>query len=560
MKIQWFLSIILSLSLGSIAQTPHIPQKIHHDTIQDSVLRTLVSEVQRQCALLQNTEGLRPHHCSARILQVERWEALASQGKIERIRKDTNLTVVTQIYVGDSSFNQGRFASNVSAKVTVPVNIPPNLNTSVLKLALWGMFDADFREASSVYAAKKDWLRNHRPPLTPDWTQGPVIQAIKPLQNQALIDSSASEIIPLLQNWSQILDQKDILEGRTSFRKYRTTLWFASSEGTVLRQQEVEHTWLAAWMTQAIDGEVLWDYARATNSQSAQIDTSKLWPETRIRVQEIQKLRHSPATISYRGPVLFEGDAATIWWESTLGQWLNLMTRDARMNAEDPGSLVRFWKKRVLAPGWDVSLTKHPRDPGLDHQGTSTVYGKFIESGILKNLPCSRSPWPRQKMEACQLPGHVFWDLIFPRNLTIQGPQMSQKAFVKSVAEMAQQDALDQIPIILRFADPEAADLLHHEKFRASLEEDLGNGELNLPKPIAMYQWDVKKSLKTERVRGIQFSALSTMQLRTLSSANFGQQAQDYRAMRNYIGPQILVHPLLDLRPLGTPPPFALLP
>src|SRR5262249_8987834 len=160
--------------------------------------------------------------------------------------------------------------------------------------------------------------------------------------------------------------------------------YFINSEGTVTRTGRNTYNVLLTAYTQAPDGMRLARSPAWTVAKYEELPTrEKLMAESRTALDTLKALRQAPIVDEeYRGPVLFEADAADDVVAGLIGG--NILGRKPQLGAPNrtTGGFATSYKSRVLPTFIDLI-----DDPTMkEFQGKSVIGGYDVESEGVRSL------------------------------------------------------------------------------------------------------------------------------------------------------------------------------
>ena len=364
----------------------------------DALLEALLAELERSTAKLKMDQVQPPYYIEYRVNDVDEFNAEAAFGAIrESDRSHVRiLRVVVRIgsYKQDSYFNQG-----VGSASILPLEDDP----IVLRRQIWLLTDEAYKSAADAYAEKLSALKQLSADPNPveDFSHAPVVSVVtEPVKlkvDQGEWNKTLEDVTSLYR------DYPDIQSVSASARFSAVNEYFVNSEGTVVRQGRTTATVTLNGSTQAEDGMRLnrnpfWTEARPEDLPSREA----LVKQSREMLDTLQALRAAPMVEeSYRGPVLFDPDAADDIVNTLLGG--NVLGRKPQLGRPNrtTGAFATSYKTRVL-PKFATLID----DPTLkefagkilvgsynvDSEGVKAQAVTLVRDGMLENYLTGRQP------------------------------------------------------------------------------------------------------------------------------------------------------------------------
>ena len=267
---------------------------------------------------------------------------------------------------------------------------------------MWLATDQAYKAAAEALTAKNAALKQ----LTieypvDDFSHVEPVRLIKPL---VVLDGAAN-------SWSKVLrdvtafyrkdPQLESMDANLSFEA--TNRYFVNSEGAIIRTGRSVYTLVSSASTQAADGMKLERSADVVVSDFKQLPTPEKFKQHADEVMStLRELRDAPVVEEeYRGPVLFEGDAATHVVADLIGE--NVLGRKPALGqpARTRGAFASSYMSRVLPEFLSVqddpTISDWQGEPLLgdydvDDDGVKAMKVSLIEKGKLVAYDLGREP------------------------------------------------------------------------------------------------------------------------------------------------------------------------
>jgi len=516
---------LLALVLAAAAETP-VPET--------PVAAALRAEVARAMDSLQ-LEGIeKPYYISAVVTEETGLSAEAVAGCAVPVRAGRDRSLEVTVRVGSYSLDQSGFESGASRRGAgkVAANFPLDDEPMVMRRAVWLAIDRAYKQAGTVYAAKRAFLDSRGSGASlkyADFAKEDVAQArlasVPPPLDRARAEALARRL-------SKALGGDDAVRGRVRVLGLTQRRTFVDSEGASV---DTASSWVgveaAAW-AEAADGMPVRDvYGRYVT------DLDALPPaETLERAMVELSLSVREAALAeeldepYLGPVLFEGPAAAEAVFLLLADNVS-EPRQPLFGAGDQGPSSE-WASRQGGRVLDRSLSLID-DPSLklrngvpiissydfDLEGVAAKPVSLVEKGILKDYVRTRRP----RKGATNSNGHA-------RSLGGSAPQLGAVAMPSTLVLSAGEGASSPEAVRARFLEEiKARDLpfgLIVRKLDDDSIEQLGatdaldqiEGQMDNSRPSALTPpvevWKLLRDGQEERVRGVRWGAVRALALR----------------------------------------------
>jgi len=364
----------------------------------DPLLEALLAELERSIAKLKMDKVDPPYYIEYRVNDVEDFNAEATFGAVRWSDKShlRVLRVVVRIgdYKQDSYFNQG-----VGTASILPLEDDP----IALRRQIWLLTDEAYKNAADAYAEKLSALKqlSADPDPIPDFAHAPVISVVEePVKlkvDQGEWNKTLEDVTKLYRAYP------DVQSVSAQCRFNSVNEYFVNSEGTVVRQGRTSATVTLSGSTQAEDGMRLSRNPFWTQERPDQLPSrDELLKQSRLMLDTLQALRVAPIVEeSYRGPVLFDPDAADDIIYTLIGS--NVLGRKPQPGRPNrtTGGFATSYKTRVL-PKFatlidDPTMTKFDGQPLLgsydvDSEGVKAQSVTLVKDGMLESYLMSRQP------------------------------------------------------------------------------------------------------------------------------------------------------------------------
>src|SRR5215475_13667543 len=334
----------------------------------DPILEALLTELERSKAQLKMDQVAPPYYIEYRVSDVEEFLAEAAFGAV---RENQNvhvrlLRVVVRIgdYKQDSYFSEG-----MGQTMILPLDNDP----IALRRQIWLATDQAYKSAGQALTQKQSILKQFTADEHPvdDFAKTPVVTAVEPVRSLKVDEAGWKKTLEEATNLYRVYPEIQSLSAFARFSLLNEYL--VNSEGTVTRTGRNVYSVQLSASTQAPDGMRLARSPAWTVANYAELPArEKLVQYSREALDTLKALRNAPIVDEeYRGPVLFEADAADDVLSGLIGS--NILGRKPQLGAPNrtTGAFATSYKSRVLP-----TFVQVVDDPTMkEFQGKSLIGG-----------------------------------------------------------------------------------------------------------------------------------------------------------------------------------------
>src|SRR5215468_11948806 len=364
----------------------------------DPLLEALLTELERSRAQLKMDQVGAPYYIEYRVSDVQEFLTEAAFGA-QRESQNVHvrlLRVVVRIgdYKQDSYYSEG-----MGQTMILPLDNDP----IALRHQIWLATDDAYKSAGQALTQKQAALKQFSADEHPvdDFAKAPVVTLVEPLGtlkvDEAGWKKSLEEATSLYRTYPEI-------QSLSAFARFSLlNEYFVNSEGTVTRTGRNVYSVQLSASTQAPDGMRLARSPAWTVANYAELPArEKLVQYTRDALETLKALRNAPIVDEeYRGPVLFEADAADDVISGLVGS--NILGRKPQLGAPNrtTGAFATSYRSRVLPTFVEVvddPTMKEFQGKSLignydvDSEGVLAQPVNVIEKGVLTNYLLGRQP------------------------------------------------------------------------------------------------------------------------------------------------------------------------
>jgi predicted Zn-dependent protease len=346
----------------------------------DPLLEALLTELERSRAQLKMDQVAPPYYIEYRVSDVREFLSEAAFGA-QRESQNVHvrlLRVVVRIgdYKQDSYFSEGMGQTQI---------LPLDNDPIALRHQIWLATDEAYKDAGQALTQKQSILKQFTADDHPvdDFAKAPVVTLVQPLASLKVDEAGWKKTLEDATNLYRVYPEIQSLSAFARFSLLNEYL--VNSEGTVTRTGRNTYSVQLSASTQAPDGMRLARSPAWTVAKYDELPTrEKLLQYSREALDTLKALRNAPIVDEeYRGPVLFEADAADDVVAGLIGG--NVLGRKPQLGAPNrtTGSFATSYKSRVLPTFIDVV-----DDPTMkDFQGKSVIGGYEVDSEGVRAQP-----------------------------------------------------------------------------------------------------------------------------------------------------------------------------
>jgi hypothetical protein len=364
----------------------------------DVLLEALLTELSRSKSQLKMDQVQAPYYIEYRVNDVDDFNAEAAFGAVRQSDRShlRVLRVVVRIgdYKRDSFYGQGMGSASI---------LPLDNDPIALRRQIWLLTDEAYKNAADAYAEKLAALKQFSDDANPvdDFARAPVVSDVGATValkvDQSAWDKTLEDMTGLYQQYPEI-QTVDASARFTAVNEY-----LVNSEGTIVRRGRTTATVTLAGSTQASDGMRLGRSPFWTEERPDELPSrDELMKESRQMLETLKALRQAPIVEeSYRGPVLFEPDAANDVMAGLIGG--NVLGRKPQLGRPNrtTGAFATSYRSRVL-PKF-VTVVDDPTmktfdgknlvgSYDVDSEGVKTQSVTVVNQGMLVNYLVGRQP------------------------------------------------------------------------------------------------------------------------------------------------------------------------
>ncbi len=364
----------------------------------DGLLEALLTELDRSKAQIKMEQVQAPYFIEYRVNEVSDFGA---EGAFGALRENQHLhfrvlRVVVRIgdYKQDSYYGRGQGESSI---------LPLDDDSIALRHQIWLATDEAYKAAGQALAEKQAALKQFIADANPvdDFAKAPPVIAIEPTVTLKVDDAGWKKT---LEDITSLYKQYPDLQSVTASARFSAANeYLVNTEGTILRTGRTTYSVQFNCSAQAADGMRLGRSPAYTVARQEELPSrDALISDAKKTLDTVVALRQAPIVEEeYRGPVLFDADAANDVMASLVGQ--NVLGRKPQLGkpSRTTGAFATSYKTRVLPPF--ITLVDDPTlkdfhgkslvgGYAVDSEGVKAQAVNVIENGALTNYLLGRQP------------------------------------------------------------------------------------------------------------------------------------------------------------------------
>jgi TldD protein len=502
----------------------------------DVVFRALNDELARSKGQLRLDQYAAPYFVSYTVRQADQLSLTASFGALGRTDRQRTRSLHVDVRVGDYTFDNSSsssspFAQMMGTRHGRPVTADDDYDA--IRHQVWLSTDSAYKRAIEELAAKKAFLQETDVKDRPDSMskEKPVVE-IGPV---AHLDCDQQKDATIVRDLSAIFrDYPSVKKSVVHLDESATTRWFVNSEGFANRTPHNLYSLVVLASAQAPDGAVIADAEVALGETEKDLPTyEEMEKRVRALADRITKLTQAKTIEQYRGPILFEKEAAAEFLSQALqpglGHTREGLDRFNQLLGKLTNPLGEKLGTRIL-PTF-ITVVDDPANKSfgkwkivssyaIDDDGMQAQKIVLVDKGILKTLAMSRSP----SREIKQSNGHASGSAGVARNLYIDSDKkLTPKELKDQLTTMGKEDGLKEVLIAKRLANYFVASL-EPRSLISSFASAFRSGEVKLLPPVLLYRVSLEDGHE-ELVRGAEFDNLTMRVLRDIEATGDDSQA-----------------------------------
>jgi TldD protein len=363
----------------------------------DPVLQAMLAEIERSKEHLKMDGVQAPYFIEYRVVDIGGDAASAIFGALESDQHSRarilRVTVRIGDYKQDSYFRNGVGVADFASYEN---------DILALRQQLWSATDRAYKAAGEAYAAKlslaKQITMEHS---TNDFAAATPLVAIEP---PAKVDVDTSKWKKAIADASGLYAKYPDVQSVSALMRFASeNVYIVNTEGTVARRGWTQYFLSTYASTQADDGMRLARSPFVMVSDANELPApEKFVADADASLESLTQLRLAPIVDEeYRGPVLFDADAADDVFAELVGNNVDGPKPEPGASARTTGDFASSYKSRVL-PDF-ITIVDDPTQKSFqshsllgsyafDDEGVKAAAVTVVENGTLTNYLIGRAP------------------------------------------------------------------------------------------------------------------------------------------------------------------------
>jgi TldD protein len=371
----------------------------------DALIPILAKDVKR--ALKMRVKGFpHPYYCSFLLRDIEWFNTWASSGSTYRKRADRSRTVYCDIRVGNYRYDQtvegGLHDNDEEIESYDYVKVPiDDSDFDGLRISLWKLTEAKFREALADYNKKETWRLSNIDPNKryASFTKMPAKKLIKYSRPEFINELRWAEYC---RNASKFISELRNISGNSvEFDATQETKIFVNTEGRIIVQHHQIFTVIANLMTLTESGSQLSQEVVCNASTQRELPNLRTLKSMILqKYDQLNDLVSAKKIHSFSGPVLLNPMPAGLLIHEAIGHRLE----GSRLLSSGEGQTFKNQenKKVINIPVyiWDDPTYKTFRGTRCvgayeyDDEGVKASPALLVEDGYLRGFLNTRANIP----------------------------------------------------------------------------------------------------------------------------------------------------------------------
>jgi TldD protein len=517
---------------------------IFAEGLENNVLmQALSDEMTRSMSSLRIENQDKPYYLSYRVWDGWTSDIQAEFGGIVSSTKNHRRDIFVDLRVGSPELDNSNFAcpsSGPSAIESDRTNLPLEDDYYALRNSIWLVTDGTYKKALERLSRKNAVIQN-RPTKDslPDFSAAPACALVEPDArgnvNQPEWETRIAAISKLFQKFPRIF------ESSVTMHVTAANQYFLDGQGNLSRRLDNQAYIEVLAKTQSDDGDPIEDFIGFYSASAEGLPAiDEISRSVTAMAETLSLLAALKKEESYSGPVLFTGQAAAELFFQVLGKGVSdprpplyendMVARNA--NPDNFGNLTGRMGRRVMP-----DFLSAYDDPNLVRWGGAELFGRLTiddqgvkservdiaKDGKLTGFLMSRSPVKK----VASSNGHARYRdenmggraIGLPAVLVIDSRETQDLNGLKKALIATAQDFDNKYAIIVTRLAATRPRSIFEQYMRWFTSSPSASDKPLLAAPTVAYKVDLATG-RTELVRGLDFSSITTRLLRDISSVS----------------------------------------
>lgn len=529
----------IALCGGLAAQVADTP--LPADAQRDVVLRAMIDELMRT-RQLSMISGAPLYYVNYLYAKGDSFAVTASLGALVSKGESQMRAPTVNVRVGNPNLDDTNFvASGVYQGTRYNVDrFPLDDNYAAMRRNWWLLTDMRYKSAVQSLNLKRASQQNVQAgAVMPDFTKGEATRLFPPLSTPQF-DKDRWE--RLVRSFSKEFSRyPDILESQVQFGYTRGTEYIVNSEGSIVRRPFAMAHLRAVGAAKAADHTTIWDHVEYLGMREEDFPSEDaIRKDIGAMMERLNSARTAPVAESYRGPVLFEGQAASQLVAQLIGRQLWIPRKPVmlpnrplnwpRVELEGRLGMTVVSEKLTVRDDPTMKSFGDQRLIGYTETDLEAVVPKpltVIRNGKLEDLFRTRTPsQPGETTNGrARIPGIFGANRGAPTNLIVEASDtMPEDSLKQRLIEMITVAGMSYGMLVRKLDFPTSASQDSLRRLTASATASSGRVRVSIP--LALYR--VYPDGREELLRGMNFRDLELRALRDVAAAGDRQHLFQY--------------------------------
>lgn len=319
----------------------------------------------------------------------------ASLGAILRSATDRRRLFDCSVRTGSPLMDNYHLLDNQPFRMSRAVHLPVEDFPDPIRRILWfetsQCYDASVRRLAEI--SGKVSGDNSQPSGLPDFSAAAPVKAMHPVAETRV--DRAAWAVRLRKLSAAFKEFPSVLQSEVNIVNNSTRKVLVNSEGTVVQTGTAYSRVVISSRGKAYDGEDIQVFDSFEAFQPARLpDDGQLLKSLMLQADLVTRLKRSPESEAYKGPVIFSAPASAILFAEVLGHGLQAPGRQSALLASQVGQTILPESFTIVSAPSISQAGEHDLIGSYTHddEGVPARPVVLVEKGVLKSLLCSRTP------------------------------------------------------------------------------------------------------------------------------------------------------------------------
>ncbi len=372
---------------------------------QDELLSVVEAELKREMAEL-NKLSQPPYYLSYRIHDIHSAYVNSSFGSLVGANADHSRILVTDVKVGDYSFDSSHPVENYedfdmydSYGRGGATELPLDNATHAIKFTLWQQTENSYRQALNMYKALKGQPAQEKKSVGDFSREKTSVFVAPPMEDFSAFYNASDWREKIKKLSAPFSNHPDIIDGTASLEVNTERKYFTSSEGASIVQNRTYAYLSIRGSIRAEDGDIIPLHQTYFALRPSELPSEQtVLHDVEKMIAKLDQLRKAPVAEPYTGPAILYSRAAGVFFHEIFGH----RVEGHRLKDKNDGQTFKSKLQEQVLPK-SLSITFDPTLKQFNGQALNGHYQyddegiagqkvKVVENGILKTFLMSRTP------------------------------------------------------------------------------------------------------------------------------------------------------------------------